>query len=549
MSMRKSINIISLAVMAVLAMILTAGCINEKESLPSDAKDVMVLLNVSADKMQTKAALRDENAINTIRIFAFDQSGKQIGHVYQDNPAAGDDFHMLLSVSEGLGTMTVDFYAVVNEETMYHGGSHMELSDEMTSSQLENLVYSSLLTSRSDLPMYGVLKSKVLDLAAGNQHTADGHTGFLLNESVNIKLYRSLAKIGVYAAAYTGITTDPQIHSITLRSPGRRNRSYLFPSDNLQGRDATVSSFSSDRVFDLAADGTDVLSNGGVVSARLDASNLNVSAIVTDYYTEILAPFYLAEVPYGSDDWSVAAPAEGRPVVLDIEYSFGAGTVRKYATVNMPQIERNHFYQVRCLIKSDGQVLLNVSVNPWEAGEDWDISFDFPTHNNPVYASDKRTPEGQYVHTYQTPAEMYFSGTAGAPEETGAFSVDFNMSYPIGGRWQPTLSDASNTMYELRLYEQGSDIPVATPITVTNETKDKWYTIKVVPLDSENVGKKATLSISYTNLYVGNDYSYLLQINGGEENNLAWTELNPVAGDAYEASTVDIVITQTDTKN
>lgn len=549
MSMRKSINIISLAVLAVLAMILTAGCINEKESLSSDARDVMVLLNVSADKMQTKGALRDENAINTIRIFAFDQSGKQVGHVYKANPAAGDDFHMLLSVSEGLGTMTVDFYAVVNEETMYHDGSHVELSDEMTSSQLEDLAYNSLLTNLSDLPMYGVLKSKVLNLTAGNQHNADGHTGFLLNESVNIKLYRSLAKIGVYAAAYTGTPTDPQIHSITLRSSGRRNLSYLFPADNLQGRDATVSSLSADRVFDLAADGTDVLSNGGVVSARLDASNLDVSAIVTDYYTEVLAPFYLAEVPYGSDDWSVAAPAENRPVVLDIEYSFGAGTVRRYATVNMPQIERNHFYQVRCLIKSDGQVLLNVSVNPWAAGEDWDISFDFPTHNSPVYASDKRTPEGQYVHTYQTPAEMYFSGTAGAPEETGAFSVDFNMSYPIGGRWQPTLSDASNTMYELRLYEQGSGIPVAAPITVTNETKDKWYTIKVVPLDSENVGKKATLSISYTNLYIGNDYSYLLQINGGEENNLAWTELNPVSGDAYEASTVDIVITQTDTKN
>ena len=81
---------------------------------------------------------------------------------------------------------------------------------------------------------------------------------------------------------------------------------------------------------------------------------------------------------------------------------------------------------------------------------------------------------------------------------------------------------------------------------MTDETKDSWYTIKVVPLASEYVGKKVTLSISYTNLYLGYDYSYLLQVNGGEENNLAWTEFNPVAEDEYEASTVDIVITQVD---
>ena len=547
--MRKSINTISMAVMAVLAMILTAGCINEKESFSSDARDVMVLLNVSADDMQTKAASRDESVITTIRIFAFDQSGNKVGHVYKENPAAGDDFHMLLTVPEGQSALTADFYVVVNEGAMYHDGSHIELSDDMTVTQLNGIVYNSLLTSRNDMPLYGILKSKVLNLENGAQHTEDGHTGFLLNESVNISLYRSLAKIGVYVAANTAVITDPMIHSVTLRASGRRDLSYLFPADNLQERDATVSSYPNDRVFDLTADGTDMLSNGGVVSARLDANNLDINAVVTDFYTEILAPFYLAEVPYGSNDWSVAASAAGRPAVLDIEYSLGAGTMRKYATVNMPQIERNHFYQVRCLIKSDGQVLLNVSVNPWEAGEDWDLSFDFPTHNSPVYASNSLTPEGHYVHTYKTPATMYFTGTAGSPEEEGAFSVDFNMSYPIGGRWQPTLSDASNMMYELRLYERGSDVPVTFPVTVTNETKDKWYTIKVVPLGSENVGKKATLTISYTNLYIGNDYSYLLQINGGEENNLAWIEQAPVAGDAYEASTVDIVITQIDTQN
>ena len=85
-------------------------------------------------------------------------------------------------------------------------------------------------------------------------------------------------------------------------------------------------------------------------------------------------------------------------------------------------------------------------------------------------------------------------------------------------------------------------------VTVTNETKEQWYTIKVVPLKPENVGKKATLSISYTPIYAGSEYSYLLQINGGEENNLAWREKNPDSEDIYAASTVDVVITQVETE-
>ena len=112
----------------------------------------------------------------------------------------------------------------------------------------------------------------------------------------------------------------------------------------------------------------------------------------------------------------------------------------------------------------------------------------------------------------------------------------------------PSLSGASNEDFELRMYKRGDSVMLTdNDITVSSATKDQWYTIKVVPLKSENVGKKVTLSISYTPLYVGTGYSYLLQINGGEETNLAWTEKNPSATDNYEASTVDIVITQVDT--
>ena len=181
------------------------------------------------------------------------------------------------------------------------------------------------------------------------------------------------------------------------------------------------------------------------------------------------------------------------------------------------------------------------------AGEDWELAFDFPTHANPLFATSTLQPDGTYPSEYGKEAVMHFSGEEGDPGEAGAFSVDFNMSYPMGGRWMPTLYHASEDDYEVRVYERGSTAEQSLPITVESDADEIWYTIKVVPLKSGNVGRKTTLSVSYMTLWGGTDYSYLLQINGGEENNLAWVEKEPVTGDAYEASTVDIVITQVDT--
>ena len=546
MSMQKSINIIHKAALAVLAMILAAGCITEKDSTSMDTKGVMVQLNFSAGQMQTKAM--DESAIKTIRVFAFDQNGRLVGHIYDSSIAADETMHMMLSVSAEQSTAVVDFYAVANEAAMYYDGSSVLLSESMTKDDLDRIVYSSLITTEEVLPLYGKIEDKTLTLT-NDIHNEGGHYAFKIEETVSIQLYRSLAKIGFYAAAVEGTSSDPVIHSITLKAPGRRNVSYLFPATDLQARDAYVVSLSEDRVFDLVADGKDMLSNSGTVSKRLASQNTDAEAAVTDYYTEILPPFYLAEVPYGSTSWDATADASGRPVELVVEYSLGAGTIRKYATVNMPEIERNRFYQVRCLIKSEGQIMVDVSVNPWEAGEDWDISFDFPTHSDPLLATSSYNSSTGYAdHVYGTEATMYHTGSDDVPGEGGAFSVDFNMSYPIGGSWQPLIGDASNADFELRLYRRGETTElVDQKVVVTTETADQWYTIKVVPLKSENVGKKVTLSISYTPIYLDGGYSYLLQVNGGEETDLAWDEKNAVVGDEYEASTVDIVITQIDT--
>jgi hypothetical protein len=534
----------------VLTAVLLAGCNTAKMESPIQPQGALVELSISASEMQTKAM--DETAIKSVRIFAFDNTGKLAGHIYKDSPAAGEKLHMAIFVPANQPTATLDFYAVANEGAMYHGDSALSLSDNMTINELKNLVYSSLITSYDAMPLYGVIEDQVLTLGS-DFHVEDEHIALKVEETVAVDLVRSLAKIGVYAAAIEGVTENPIVKSITLKSSGRRDISYLFPAGDdasLKARDANIISLAQDRVFDLVADGKDVLSNEGKVAKRLAAQNTDKNADVTDFYTEVLSPFYLAEVPHGSNDWSLAADPSGRPVVLVLNYVLKEGDVDRYAEINLPEIKRNSFYQVRCLIKANGQILINVSVDSWKEGEDWNLSFDFPTHLSPLLAtSSYNSGTGMYKeHTNGTEATMYFTGTESTPGENGAFSVDFNMSYPIdGGIWTPSLSGVSNDDFEIRLYKRGTSEEITShAVTVTESNKDTWYTIKVVPLKSSNIGKKATLSISYTPIYTGTDYSYLLQINGGEESNLAWTEKSPVAGDSYEASTVDIVITQVD---
>jgi hypothetical protein len=533
-------NIMKSAAVAVLVMTLAVGCALEKDNNPSaERKDVVVLLDVSAGGMQTKAI--DESAISTLRIYAFDKSGTLVGHTYIDGPSE-DTFHVILDVPGSQPTLDVDFYVIANESTMYHDNSSLTLSENTSRNALNSLVYSSLLTTNDNLPLSAVV-SETLQLNAGSQHLDGEHIGFLLSQKITVGLSRSLAKIGVYAAALEGTPVDPVINEIILLSPGRRNLSYICPAEDraaLLLRDASVPSLPENRIFDLEADGTDQLSNAGTVSKRLAASNAGVS--VAEYYTEILSPFYLAEVPYGSTMWNVKAPEEGRPAVLLIKYSFGEGTVVKTAEINMPEIKRNTFYQIRCLIKSDSELLVDVDVLDWEAGEDHILDFDFPTHSDPVMASSALQNDGTYTHEYGTPATMYYSSLT---PEKGAFSVDFNMSYPVAGKWSPSIRGASMSDYDLIVYKRGTTTKVDYPVEVTSEPfNEQWYTIKIVPKSTSNVGAKLTMSITYIPVHSGSGYAYLIQINGGEENRLAWTDHSPVSDDDHEPSTVDIVVTQ-----
>lgn len=569
-------NIFLKTAAAALAVTLAAGCVFEKEGPSALTKDVMVLLDVSTSDMLTKAVIDGGNEgpttaeenISTVRIYAFDSTtGKQIGYADNDNKNDGK-FHMVLQVPEGAATTTADFYVVANEGAMFYKNSAVTLSEQMTVADLKAIQYSSLMQNTTDLPMYGIVKNYELILTQGTQHLGNkgGHpAGFLLTQTLNIELTRDLAKIGVYAVGDADALTEtagpddrPRILSVTLNAAGRRNLSYLLPADDdaaLKTRDATNPSVGEDRVFT-----TDMLTNGGVLAETLTKEQFDVPATLLDKDwapTEILAPFYLAEVPYGSNAWNTPATTTTeeyntrRPVVLTLEYALNANDVEKYVDVNMPAIQRNHFYKVFCFIKSEGTITLKIQVLDWETGAEWVLEFDYPTYSNPVPASSsfKQQTDGTWAYdsqVYDTKATMSYTYTLDQDgnqvvSEAGAFSVDFKMSAPEGQTWMPTF-DGSSSDFEIRIYERDSKARVRGQIAASAVT---WYTIKVIPLkplDADGSLRKASLMITYTPSWL-NELDFLM-INGTQDNNLAWTEHMPATGDIHEADIDKIVITQ-----
>lgn len=578
--MKNFCNIFLKTAAAALAVTLAAGCVFEEEGPSTQTKDVMVLLDVSTSDMHTKAVIDGGNEdptdaeknISTVRIYAFDSTtGKQIGYADNNNKNNGK-FHMVLQVPEGAATTKADFYVVANEGAMFYNNDAVTLTEQMTVADLKAIKYSSLMQNTTDLPMYGIVKDYTLNLTQGTQHLDNkgGHpAGFLLTQTLNINLTRDLAKIGVYAVGDGSALTEiagaedrPRILSVTLNAAGRRNLSYLLPADDdaaLKTRDVTNPSVGEDREFT-----TDMLTDGGrgkgVLAETLTKEQFAVTANLLDKNwapkAMILEPFYLAEVPYGSNVWNTPATTTTeeyntkRPVVLTLEYALSKGAEVKYIDVNMPAIQRNHFYKVFCFIKSEGTITLKIHVLDWETGHEWELKFDYPTYSNPVPASSsfKQQTDGTWKYdspVYGTPATMSYTYTLDQDgnqvvSEAGAFSVDFQMSAPEGQTWMPTF-DGSSSDFEIRVYERDSKARVRGQIAAS----DTWYTIKVIPLkplDADGSLRKASLMITYTPSWL-NELDFLM-INGTQDNNLAWTEHMPATGDIHEADIDKIVITQ-----
>ena len=346
--MNRFFNIILKVAAAVLAMVLATSCIFEKEEIAGKKRDVMVLLDINTADMVATKATEDptpaEAVLNTVKVYAYDSNGTMIG--YADNTTATNGrFHMVLSVPEGLETIVADFYVVANEASMLNNTTAVALPQNVSITQLRALTFNAL--GGTALPMYGIVEDVTLNLNAGQQHldSKGGHQpGFILNQAIEVSITRSLAKIAVYAAEKgTSANNNVTINSITFKEI--INSGYLFENANLPQTTGNVV---------LSETPVTVTKKLNRADEDFDAKRVNVNN-----FTQVAAPTYISENP------------EGKKLVIN--YTTGSG--EKEAEIEMPEIERNTFYKVLCLVKANGEMSLELVVADWKEGTGKKVDF------------------------------------------------------------------------------------------------------------------------------------------------------------------------------
>lgn len=485
--MQKINNILNKAALAVIAAVLATGCIFEKMEMPKDLQSVLIQINVSADELQTKSEpTSSESAINTLHIYAFIGNGLA-GYHQRNATAANEPFLMDLILPEG-ESVPVDFYLIANAASMIDRNNPIQLSETMTRAQLEALKYTGIAAG-SPLPLY-CKEQKNLNTTRFTASQEQGHIGHLeLVEKVSFTLTRSLAKLSVYGAKPVGASSSPNIISVTILAPGTREYSYLYPQT-----EETLNAVES------RANNRDL----PLLDQKVFVNEINGAANSAGSYTPVMtAPTYLAEVTYGSSDWTMTS-GNVREVVLRIEYSLTDGGELKTGFVYMPPIQRNKHYKVCILIseQDEGKITVTYDVADWNDHTIPDFEFAYPTHSYvresvPVTDADLTVkPSGR--------AEM---------SETKAFEGYFQMTTPASEFFTPTLIGDNASDAQIEIYKnETSELVTQRPVPAYSG----WYRIMVIPNTDFPIGEIVNLALTYKpGLIDGHEF---LLINGSTGN-------------------------------
>lgn len=485
--MQKTNNIIKKAALAIIAAVLTTGCIFEKMEMPKDLQSVLIQINVSADDLQTRSVpTSSESDINTLHIYAFSGEGLA-GYHKRNETAVNEPFLMDLVLPES-ESVPVDFYIIANAASMMDRNNPVNLSETMTKAQLEAIRYTGI-SSGSPLPLYCKVQ-KNLNTTRFTASQAQGHIGHLqLVEQVHFTLTRSLAKLSVYGAKPAGATSSPNILSVTMLAAGTREYSYLYPQteETLNAIESRV----NDRILPL-------------LDQKVVLNEIRGAANSADSYTPVMtAPTYLPEVTYGSENWAVTSGNE-REVVLKIEYSLTEGGALKTGFVYMPPIQRNKHYKVCILVseQDEGKITVTYDIADWNDHTIPDFEFAYPTHSYiresvPVSEADLSVkPSGR--------AEM---------SETRAFEGYFQMTAPANEFFTPTLigNNASDAEIEIYKYET-SELVTQRPVPAYSG----WYKIRVIPQTDFPIAETVNLALTYKPGLI--DSHEFLLINGSTGN-------------------------------
>lgn len=466
------------------------GC-NEEDRTPlSGERMVQVQLDVHtrAVDASTGTPTAEESDLHSLRIYAFDNSGQQVGHLnLTDGLDTSNPLLMDLKIKAEPTEQLLRFYAVANEGAMSTPGNEKTLDANTSETELKNFTFTLLKTPTSDngLPMFAT-DEVTINTGNTSPQTESGHEGhYTLNEKVNFELERPVGKLGVFAAKVEGETETLTVTGARILKEGTRMRNYLFP----QTDEVLKQIVSKEAEINLA------LVTGGNVNKALSENISDEERKNPGNYTPLLeVPFYPFETPWGSTSWDT--PGDERGAVLQIDYQFGDKT--NTGLVYLPRIERNHYYAICCLMRNSGKITVEYVVADWNDGGNYELDFAYPTYFpiEPMEGADYSQPT------------VYYNPDSDSDE--GTFKARFRLTAPEGQEWQPTLLNATPADYEITVYqsdEQGMQ-KVEPPYVASSSD----YVIKIRALKSENVDRKVELGIGYIPRWDPGDMS-LLQIN------------------------------------
>ena len=206
---------------------------------------------------------------------------------------------------------------------------------------------------------------------------------------------------------------------------------------------------------------------------------------------------------------------------LEVGYKINGGEeIHKYVAIPYAVV-RNHDYQIKATVQSDGGIAVDYTVANWEE-VNWNLAFD-AAQNSELLPSpdDKSTPT--------TPAEVsYTQGT-----EKGAAVFFFKMEGPDGITWKPAILNASKDHYTTCVYEVIPSTTDAKGYTLSNTPiegdivaePDKFYCIKVIALDANaHATRTEPIELGVTHAPQWNEEkSNLLVVNPVDQyNNYFW---------------------------
>lgn len=218
----------------IIPFLLLASCSQEEAPLPFSNKTVQI--NLSTRVGNTDAGTNDENAIHSIRVYAFDATSNElVGYHHEASIDATKSYIFQMPLNFSLkedftsGTVQAKFYIVVNEEAVTLNNTLPEVDLEEGIPVNPNATNPSALNNIL-IENYGIktdVPSEGLPMSACEEVSLNTETGQVLS----FDLYRAVSRIKVQ---FKNENNSDDIKINTLKfGEFIADKAYLFPKDEV----------------------------------------------------------------------------------------------------------------------------------------------------------------------------------------------------------------------------------------------------------------------------------------------------------------------------